>query len=76
MSESQILRLKSAYPTYNTWKVAGYVSGDNQSHSHIMTMLQVHSELFPTMQPPDLSCPSCAINMMKRLYEHTNYTYE
>ena len=76
MNASQYERLKQAHPTYYTWKVAGFVSGDNQSQSNLMTMLSVHIELF-NMPPPDLSCPSCVQDMMKRLYEHTIYaTYE
>ena len=74
MNQSQYERLKSAFTTYNTWRVAGFVAGDNQSQSHLMTMLSVHVEIFSTMPPPDLSCPSCVQDMMKRLYEQTNYT--
>ena len=74
MNQSQYERLKSAFTTYNTWRVAGFVAGDNQSQSHLMTMLSVHVEIFSTMPPPDLSCPSCVQDMMKRLYEQTIYT--
>jgi len=73
MNESQHSRLKAAFTTYNTWRVAGFVAGDNQSQSHLMTMLSVHVEIFSTMPPPDLSCPSCVQDMMKRLYEQTDY---
>jgi hypothetical protein len=72
MNQSQYERLKQAHPTYITWKVAGFVSGDNQSQAHLMTMQSVHIELF-NMPPPDLSCPSCVQDMMKRLYEYTNF---
>lgn len=76
MNASQYERLKQAHPTYYTWKVAGFVSGDNQSQAHLMTMLSVHVELF-NMPPPDLSCPSCVQDMMRRLYEQSIYdTYE
>lgn len=75
MNQSQHERLKSAFTTYNTWKVAGFVSGDNQSQANLMTMLSVHVELF-NMPPPDLSCPTCVQDMMKRLYEYTNFTID
>ena len=72
MNASQHERLTTAHPTYNTWKIAGFVAGDNQSQQHLMIMLSVHAELF-NMPPPDLSCPSCVVDMMKRLYEYTNF---
>jgi hypothetical protein len=74
MNQSQYDRLRASFTTYNTWRIAGFVAGDNESQSHLMTMLSVHVEIFSTMPPPDLSCPTCVQDMMKRLYEQTNYS--
>lgn len=72
LNESQFQRLKGAFPTYEFFRLTQSLAGDAPTRTNLQAMVSVYKELLPN-STVDLSCPSCIADLIKTVYDKTNF---